>query len=164
MSHDVPKETLWCRCCAYPHSVGRGLAVPWPWQWSCNSLDSGLNDLSVHLTDQRTQSAHQKKPFCYHFFSLWLGKLFKQWQPSIKQNCTEILVCSSLNFWSKSLSSQIVSSSNDQITSEHLPWLCPGAAMKSKWNNVSENACFPNHNTDVFIHAFIIFIDMLFSN
>ena len=61
-----------------------------------------------------------------------------------------------------SLPFQSLSLSSDQTTFEQLPWICPGALMKSKGSNIRENACFPKHNTVVFIHIFFVFIYILF--
>ena len=61
-----------------------------------------------------------------------------------------------------SLPFQSLSLSSDQTTFEQLPWICPGVLMKNKGSNIQENACFPKHNTVVFIHIFFVFIYILF--
>lgn len=65
-----------------------------------------------------------------------------------------------LNFWSKSLSSLVLSLFNDQIKLELLPWLCPGTAMKSKWNKVTKN-CIPKHK---WVYLFMHLLYYLYSS
>ena len=59
-----PKAAPVSRCWTCPHGGGKVPGVSWPWQWSSNALDSGLNVLSNSPSRPKATECPSEESLC----------------------------------------------------------------------------------------------------